>query len=189
MKTRVTKTSFPDLFVVNIDHFADERGFFIESWNKRDFAEAGIVEEFTQDSHSRSVHRVLRGLHYQDMRAPMAKLIRCTVGRVLDVAVDLRVGSPTFGKAFTIELTSDNKTQLLVPIGFAHGFATLSDVCEIQYKQTNYYRPETEGGIAWNDADLSIAWPFTDPILSKRDKNGMTLKQYLAKPAFIYSRS
>src|SRR5215468_7531840 len=95
-KTRVTKTPFRDLFVINIDHFADERGFFIESWNKRDFAAAGIHQEFVQDSHSRSTHRVLRGLHYQDMRAPIAKLVRCTVGRIMDVAVDLRVGSPTF---------------------------------------------------------------------------------------------
>ena len=186
MKTHVTQTAFPDLLIINIDHFADERGFFIESWNRRDFAAAGIPEDFVQDSHSRSSYRVLRGLHYQDMRAPMAKLIRCTFGRIVDVAVDLRVGSPTFGKAFTIELTADNKTQLLVPIGFAHGFATLSDVCEVQYKQTALYHPEAEGGIAWNDPDLAIPWPFSDPILSKRDQNNMTLKQYLANPAFKY---
>ena len=186
MKTRVSQTSIPGLLAVNIDHFGDERGFFIEAWNKRDFAEAGIVEDFVQDSHSRSSHKVLRGLHYQDMRAPMTKLIRCTVGRILDLAVDLRVGSPTFGKWFGIELTAENKTQLLVPIGFAHGFATLSDVCEVQYKQTAFYRPETEGGIAWNDPDLAIRWPFADPILSKRDQNNMSLKQYLASPAFKY---
>src|SRR5215831_20800599 len=186
-RVRVTKTSFRDLLVVNIDHMADDRGFFIESCNKRDFAAAGISFDFVQDSHSRSAHRVLRGLHYQDMRAPMAKLIRCTIGRIMDVAVDLRVGSPTFGKWFGIELTAENKTQLLVPIGFAHGFATLSEVCEVQYKQTAYYHPEAEGGIAWNDPDIGIQWPFSDPILSKRDQHGMSLKQYLAKPAFKYA--
>jgi dTDP-4-dehydrorhamnose 3,5-epimerase len=186
MKTRVTETEFPGLLVVNVDHFADDRGFFIESWNKQDFAAAGITYDFVQDSHSRSMHRVLRGLHYQDMRAPMAKLIRCTVGRVLDVAVDLRVGSPKFGAWFSIELTAENKTQLLVPVGFGHGFATLSEVCEVQYKQTEYYRPDAEGGVAWNDPDLAIAWPFSNPILSERDQNGMSLRQYLRNPAFQY---
>jgi dTDP-4-dehydrorhamnose 3,5-epimerase len=185
-KIHVTQTSFPDLVVVNIDHFADERGFFIESWNRRDFADAGISEEFIQDSHSRSTHGVIRGLHYQDMRAPMAKLIRCTVGGILDVAVDLRVGSPTFGRWFSIELTAENKTQLLVPVGFAHGFAALSEVCEVQYKQTAYYDPNAEGGIAWNDPDIGIQWPFADPILSKRDQNGISLKTYLQNPSFKY---
>jgi dTDP-4-dehydrorhamnose 3,5-epimerase len=184
MKTRVTKTPLPGLLIVNIDHFQDERGFFIESWHKKDFAEAGLPYEFVQDSHSRSSHKVLRGLHYQDMRAPMAKLIRCTVGRVLDVAVDLRVSSPTFGKWFSIELSAENRTQLFVPIGFAHGFATVSEVCEIQYKQTEMYRPDTEGGIVWNDPDLGIEWPFSDPILSKRDQTAQTLSQYLKNPAF-----
>lgn len=184
MKTRITKTPIDGLVIVNIDHFQDERGFFIESWNKRDFAEAGLPQEFVQDSHSRSSYGVLRGLHYQDMRAPMAKLVRCTVGKILDVAVDLRMTSPTFGTAFTIELTSENKTLLFVPIGFAHGFATLSDVCEVQYKQTSFYQPSTEAGIAWNDPDIAIDWPIKDPILSKRDQTQMTLKQYKESPAF-----
>src|SRR5215467_12507888 len=116
MKTRITKTPVDGVLVVNIDHFEDDRGFFIESWNRRDFAEAGVSAEFVQDSHSRSTYGVLRGLHYQDMRAPMAKLVRCTVGKILDVAVDLRVDSPTFGKWFSIELTSENQTQLLIPV-------------------------------------------------------------------------
>src|SRR5215510_8974780 len=115
MKTHVTTTPIEGLLVINIDFFKDERGFFIEAWHKKDFAEAGIPDEFVQDSHSRSSYRVIRGLHYQDMRAPMAKLVRCTVGRILDVAVDLRVNSPTFGKWFSIELNSENKTQLYVP--------------------------------------------------------------------------
>ena len=184
MKTRVTKTPIEGLVIVNIDHFQDERGFFIESWNKRDFADAGLPQEFVQDSHSRSSYGVLRGLHYQDTRAPLAKLVRCTVGKILDVAVDLRMSSPTFGKVFTIELTAENKTQLLVPVGFAHGFATLSDVCEVQYKQTDFYQPSCEAGIAWDDPDLAIDWPIKNPILSKRDQNQMSLKQYREKPAF-----
>src|SRR5436305_9087046 len=104
------------------------------------------------------------------MRAPMAKLVRCTVGKILDVAVDLRISSRTFGKAFTVELTSENRKQLFVPIGFAHGFIALSDVCEVQYKQTGFYQPATEGGIAWNDPDVGIQWPVTEPVLSKRDQ-------------------
>src|SRR5437016_5533795 len=166
MKTRVTKTPLDGVLVINIDFVQDERGFFLESWNKKVFAEAGITSDFIQDSHSRSSHRVLRGLHYQDMRAPIVKLVRCTLGRVFDVAVDLRVSSSTFGKWFGIELSAENKTQLLVPIGFAHGFLTLSEVCEIQYKQTEYYCPQTEGGITWNDSEVGIKWPLADPVLS-----------------------
>jgi dTDP-4-dehydrorhamnose 3,5-epimerase len=184
MKTRLSKTPLDGLLVIDIDFFSDGRGFFMESWHKRDFAEAGLSFDFVQDSHSRSRRGVLRGLHYQDMRAPMVKLVRCTVGAVFDVAVDLRVGSSTFGKWFGIELTAENKKQLLVPIGFAHGFLTMSEVCEIQYKQTEYYRPQTEGGIAWNDPDIAVQWPLSDPVLSHRDQNQVTLKQYLDNPAF-----
>ncbi len=184
MKTRVTKTPLAGLVIVNIDFFRDDRGFFIESWHKRNFAEAGLPDQFVQDSHSRSGYGVLRGLHYQDMRAPMAKLVRCTVGRILDVVVDLRLSSDTFGKWYSIELSADNQTQIYVPVGFAHGFATLSEVCEVQYKQTEFYQPACEAGIAWNDPDVAIDWPFRDPILSKRDQNQTTLKHYLQNPAF-----
>ena len=114
----------------------------------------------------------------------MAKLVRCTVGRIFDVAVDLRIGSPTFGKWFGIELTSENHTQLFIPIGFAHGFAALSKVSEVQYKQTGFYEPETEGGIIWNDPEIGIDWPFNNPILSTRDQNQMSLKQYRERPVF-----
>src|SRR5215510_3336529 len=183
MKTRLSPTPLAGLAIVHIQYFKDERGFFVESWHKRDFAAAGITDDFVQDSHSASRYGVLRGMHYQDMRAPMAKLVRCTVGRIFDVAIDLRVSSPTFGKWFSIELTADNKTQLFVPIGFAHGFAALSEVCEVQYRQTEFYRPETEGGIVWNDPDIGIEWPFRDPILSTRDQNAPTLQDYLKKPA------
>ena len=184
MKTKLSKTPLDGLAVIDVDYFRDERGFFMESWHKRDFAEAGLSFDFVQDNHSRSNQGVLRGMHYQDMRAPMVKLVRCTVGRIFDVAVDLRVSSPTFGKWFGIELTAENKKQLLVPIGFAHGFLTLSDVCEIQYKQTEYYRPQAEGGITWNDSDIAISWPLANPTLSKRDQNQPSLKQYLQNPAF-----
>ena len=184
MKTRVTPTPLQDLLVVDIDFHQDDRGFFIESWHKKNFAEAGIPYDFVQDSHSASSYGVLRGLHYQDMSAPMAKLVRCTIGKILDVVVDLRVGSPTYCKAFTIELSAENKRQLFVPIGFAHGFATLSDYCEVQYKQTEYYRPEAEGGIAWNDSDLGIVWPYPNPTLSLKDQRQPTLVQYRANPAF-----
>ena len=184
MKTRMTQTPLEGVLIVNIDYFQDERGFFIESWNRRDFAAAGFDHNFVQDSHSRSGPRVLRGLHYQDMRAPMGKLVRCTAGKILDVAVDLRVSSPGFGKWFSIELSAENKTQLYVPIGFAHGFASLSDACEIQYKQTDFYSPSFEGGIAWNDPDLAIDWPYRDPFLSKRDQNQQSLRDYMRNPAF-----
>lgn len=184
MKTRVTKTPLDGLLVINIDFFKDERGFFMESWNRKDFADAGISSDFVQDSHSASSYGVLRGLHYQDMRAPMAKLVRCTVGRIFDVAVDLRMSSHTFGKWFGIELNPDNKALLYVPIGFAHGFATLSDYCEVQYKQTAFYNPESEGGIAWDDPDIDIQWPYSNPILSNKDRKQQSLAVYRRKPAF-----
>ncbi|HEX5000272.1 MAG TPA: dTDP-4-dehydrorhamnose 3,5-epimerase [Terriglobia bacterium] len=184
MKTRITPTPLADLVTVDIDYFKDERGFFIESYHQRDFAAAGIADNFVQDSHSASRFGVLRGLHYQDMRAPIAKLVRCTVGRILDVAVDLRRSSPTFGQWFSIELSPENKTQLYVPVGFAHGFATLSEYCEVQYKQSGLYAPETEGGIIWNDPEVGIRWPYGNPVLSERDRKQQSLEQYRRSPAF-----
>jgi dTDP-4-dehydrorhamnose 3,5-epimerase len=184
MKAHVTPTPINDLLIVNIDYFKDDRGFFLESWNKKEFEAAGIKADFVQDSHSASGLGVLRGMHYQDMKAPMAKLVRCTVGRILDVAVDLRTSSPTFGKWFGVELTAENKTLLYVPVGFAHGFLTLSDRCEVQYKQTAFYDPEAEGGIAWNDPEIGIQWPIPNPTLSAKDQRQLTLKEYRTRPAF-----
>ncbi len=184
MKTHLIPTPLSDLVLVTIDYFQDERGFFIESWHKRDFKAAGLDLEFVQEGHSRSGANVLRGLHFQNMTAPMGKLLRCTVGRIFDVAVDLRVGSPTFGKWFGVELSADNQKQIYVPVGFAHGFATLSDFAEVQYKQTCFYTPSSEGTIAWNDPDIGVTWPITNPILSKRDQHGMSFQEYLKKPAF-----
>lgn len=184
MKTHVVPTPLDGVLVIEIEYYQDERGFFIEPWNKRDFAAAGFTEEFVQEGHSRSRYGVLRGLHYQDLSAPMGKLVRCTLGRIYDVAVDLRLSSPTFGKTFAIELSAENKKQLYIPPGFGHGFEALEEFVEVQYKQTGYYTPAAEGTIAWNDPDLAIDWPLKNPILSKRDQNGLTLKQYLQNPAF-----
>jgi dTDP-4-dehydrorhamnose 3,5-epimerase len=184
VKTTITPTPLKDLFIVEVQCFSDERGFFLESWNKRDFAAAGLNEEFVQDSHSRSSRNVLRGLHYQNLTAPMAKLVRCTRGAIFDVVVDLRMSSPTFGKWYGMELTEENKTLLLVPVGFAHGFATLSELAEVQYKQTNFYAPSTEGTLAWNDPDVGVRWPIDNPILSMRDQQGSRLRDYRAAPAF-----
>jgi dTDP-4-dehydrorhamnose 3,5-epimerase len=184
MKLRVTPTPLAGLRVVEIEYFKDERGFLIESWNKKDFAAVGLTDDFVQDNHSASGAGVIRGMHYQDMHAPMAKLVRCTVGRILDVAIDLRASSPTFGKWFSIELSPENRKLVYIPIGFAHGYATLSDYCEVQYKQTGYYRRDAEGGIAWNDPDIKIAWPVDNPVLSKRDQQLPSFREYRKKPAF-----
>jgi dTDP-4-dehydrorhamnose 3,5-epimerase len=180
----VHATPLPGVVIVDTDFFRDDRGFFVETYHRARFAEQGIGEEFVQDNHSRSKHRVLRGLHYQDSTAPMGKLVRCTEGVIFDVAVDLRRYGPTYGKWFGIELNEDSMRQLFVPSGFAHGFVTLSDFAQVQYKCTGYYTPSSEGTIRWNDPDISIDWPITDPVLSKRDENGVSLQEYAANPAF-----
>jgi dTDP-4-dehydrorhamnose 3,5-epimerase len=184
MKITVTKTALDGVVLIDTAFFQDERGFFIESWHQRDYASHGLDMTFVQDGHSRSPRGVLRGLHYQDMTAPMGKLLRCTIGTIFDVAVDLRVGSPTFGKYVGVELSADNKRQIYIPAGFAHGFQAVADVVEVQYKQTGFYTPSSEGTLSWNDPEVNIQWPIPNPQLSARDQKGMTLKQYLEKPAF-----
>lgn len=184
MKTKLIKTPVEGLVIVEIDYFQDERGFFIEPWNKRDFNDAGLPVDFIQEGHSRSKSGVLRGLHYQNQTAPMGKLVRCILGKIFDVAVDIRPTSRSFGKWFGVNLDSENKKQLYVPPGFAHGFVALSEFAEVQYKQTEYYTPSSEGTIVWNDTDIGIEWPVVDPILSERDKNGTSFKDYLKHPAF-----
>jgi len=186
MDIRVVQTDLPSVVVIETDFLRDARGFFIEVYHRKRFEEHGIVGEFVQDNHSRSGKNVLRGIHYQDMRAPMAKLVRCTVGRIYDVAVDLRVGSPTFGKWVSVELSGENMKQVLVPPGFGHAFLTLSEVAEVQYKCTAFYTPEAEGVIGWNDPDLAITWPCCEPVLSARDRQGMWLTDYVKEPAFRY---
>lgn len=185
MKTKLTKTPLEGLLIIEIDYFQDERGFLIESWHKRDFQKAGLDLAFVQEVHSRSKYKVLRGLHFQNMKAPLEKLIRCINGTIYAVAVDLRVRSTTFGKWFSIELSSENKKQLYVPVGFAFGFTVLSDAAELLYKFTGYYNPSTEKVILWNDKYLAISWPYDNPILSTRDTNGTTLKDYKKDPSFV----
>lgn len=186
MDIHVTKTDLEGVVLIDTDFFRDERGFFIEVFHKGTYAAAGLPTEFVQDNHSKSAKKVLRGFHYQDTTAPMGKLVRCTAGAILDVAVDLRVGSPTFGRWVGAELTAENMRQIWVPDGFGHAFMTLSESAEVQYKCTGLYTPPSEGTVAWNDPDIGVEWPFDDPVLSARDQNGMSLKQYLENPAFRY---
>lgn len=165
---RVVQTALPGVVIVEPQVFEDSRGFFFESYSYRRYAEHGIDVEFVQDNHSLSVRGTLRGLHYQ--AAPgQAKLVRVVSGEVWDVAVDIRHGSPTFGRWVGVTLSAANKRQLYIPVGFAHGFCVLSDTAEFLYKVSSYYAPTLERGIAWDDPALGIAWPVTDPILSERD--------------------
>ncbi len=187
MDIHVSRTKLDGVVLIDTDFFRDERGFFIEAWHARVYREHGLPDAFVQDNHSRSARKVLRGLHYQDTTAPMGKLVRCTAGAILDVAVDLRAGSPTFGQWVSAELTAENMRQIWVPEGFAHGFATLSEFAEVQYKCTGFYTPSSEGGLAWDDPDVAIEWPFRDPVLSARDQSNPGLRQYLENPAFRYT--
>ena len=173
----VIQTTLPGVLILEPRVFGDERGFFFESFNQKTLAEqAGIATPFVQDNHSRSAKGVLRGLHYQ-IRQSQGKLVRVTAGEVFDVAVDIRKSSPMFGKWVGIHLTAENKRMMWVPPGFAHGFLVLSDYAEFLYKTTDYYAPEFERSIAWNDPDLAIDWPLdADPQLSAKDKAGMALK-------------
>lgn len=173
----VIQTILPGVLILEPRVFGDERGFFFESFNQKTLAErAGIATPFVQDNHSRSARNVLRGLHYQ-IRQPQGKLVRVTAGEVYDVAVDIRKSSPTFGKWVGASLSAENKRMMWVPPGFAHGFLVLSDYAEFLYKTTDYYAPEFERSIAWNDPDLAIDWPLdAEPQLSAKDKAGMALK-------------
>ena len=167
----VIQTEIPDVLILEPKVFGDERGFFYESYNERVFREAiGVDAQFVQDNHSRSVKGVLRGLHYQLPPMAQAKLVRCVVGEVFDVAVDIRQNSPTFGKWVGVHLSAENKRQFWIPEGFAHGFLVLSESAEFLYKTTNYYAPEYDRGIAWNDPDINITWPCSEiPQLSGKD--------------------
>jgi len=173
----VQKTAIPDVLIIEPKVFGDERGFFYESFNQKTLAEAaGITDSFVQDNHSRSAKNVLRGLHYQ-VKQPQGKLVRVVVGEVFDVAVDVRRSSPTFGKWVGVHLSAENKRMFWVPKGFAHGFLVLSDYAEFLYKTTDFYAPEYERSILWNDPDLGIAWPLDgQPILSAKDMAGVPLK-------------
>ena len=175
---KATRLAIPDVVLIEPKVFGDARGFFFESFNQKSFDEAtGTRHQFVQDNHSRSAKGVLRGLHYQ-IEQPQGKLVRVARGRVWDVAVDIRQGSPTFGQWVGAELSEDNQHQLWVPPGFAHGFVVLSDSADFLYKTTDYYAPQHERCIAWNDPQLAIAWPYAgEPQLSAKDAQGLPLAQ------------
>jgi dTDP-4-dehydrorhamnose 3,5-epimerase len=170
-------TGLADVFVIEPRVFADARGFLFESHNRRAFRDAtGLDVEFVQDNHSRSVKNALRGLHYQIQQA-QGKLVRVVIGRVFDVAVDLRRTSPQFGKWTGVELDAESKNQIWIPPGFAHGFYVLSDFADVLYKTTDFYAPQHERTVLWNDPRLAIAWPLKgEPILAEKDKRGATLE-------------
>ncbi|MDY5642827.1 MAG: dTDP-4-dehydrorhamnose 3,5-epimerase [Candidatus Faecousia sp.] len=171
------KTEIDGLVIVEPKVFGDHRGFFMESWSERAFAEAGLNYTFVQDNHSSStVKGTLRGIHFQRGDKAQAKLVRCVRGRVLDVAVDLRPGSPTYKKWVAVELSEENKRMVMIPRGFGHGFVTLTDNVEFLYKADNPYAPESEGGIRWNDPELNIDWGLQNPVLSDKDKVNPFLK-------------
>ena len=174
---KVTKTAIPEVLIVEPTVFGDERGFFFESFNQQVWLEkTGLTRPFVQDNHSRSVQGVLRGLHYQ-IKQSQGKLVRVVAGEVYDVAVDIRKSSPTFGKWVGVHLSEENKKQLWVPEGFAHGFFVLSEVAEFLYRTTDYYAPEHERCIIWNDPELAIDWPGeVQPRLSEKDSLGSLFK-------------
>ena len=180
MPYQVTKTPIDGVLVLEPKVFGDARGFFFESFNQRDFNQAtGLEETFVQDNHSKSGKGVLRGLHYQTQHA-QGKLVRVTQGAVFDVAVDIRKDSATFGQWFGLELSAENKKQLWIPAGLAHGFLVTSETAEFLYKTTDYYHPEFEASLLWNDAELAIKWPLalldSIPLLSIKDEKGHSMK-------------
>jgi dTDP-4-dehydrorhamnose 3,5-epimerase len=173
----IVHTKIPEVLQIEPQVFADDRGFFFEAYNHQKFAQKiGIVTNFVQDNHSCSKQNVLRGLHYQ-IQQPQGKLIRVVSGTIFDVAVDIRKSSPTFGKWVGSELSAENKRILWIPLGFAHGFLVLSEIAEVLYKATDYYAPQGDRTILWNDPDLAIDWPLNvQPILSAKDQAGKSLR-------------
>lgn len=172
-----TETKLKGAYIIEPRVFGDNRGFFMETWSKKDFENAGLFYDFVQDNHSLStVKGTLRGIHFQRGDKAQAKLVRCVRGAVLDVAVDLRPSSPTYLQWISAELSEENKKMFLIPKGFGHGFLTLTDHCEFLYKADTCYAPEADGGIRWNDPDIGIDWPVTAPILSEKDKCAPFLK-------------
>lgn len=176
---KITTTAIEGVVILEPEVFGDERGYFFESFSQREFEEKVCKTTFVQDNESSSRYGVLRGLHFQKPPHAQAKLVRVVKGKVLDIAVDIRKGSPTFGHHVSIELSGENKRQLFIPRGFAHGFAVLSDEVVFQYKCDNYYVPHSEGGILWNDPALGIDWklPAEDVILSEKDKKNVLLNE------------
>lgn len=175
---KATETELKGVFVLEPQVFGDARGWFMESWSQRKMHDAGIDVQFVQDNQSFSAQKgTLRGLHYQLNPMCQAKLLRCTRGKIFDVAVDIRKGSPQYGKWVGVELSAENKKQLFIPRGFAHGFITLTDDVEVQYKADNYYAPECDGNIRWDDPDIGVEWPLKPVILSEKDSKAPLLKE------------
>lgn len=174
----IIKTDIEDVLIIEPRVFGDHRGWFTETYSKEKFREFGIDIDFIQDNHSLSVQKgTLRGLHFQLNPRAQTKLVRCTKGKILDVTVDIRDGSPTYKKWVAVELTEDNKKQLLIPKGFAHGFLTLTDDVEVQYKVDEYYSPENDRSIRFDDPEIGVAWDVDSPILSDKDLNAPSLKE------------
>lgn len=174
----IIKTSIEGLLIIKPDVFKDERGYFFESYNKERFAKEGLMMNFVQDNESKSSKGVLRGLHFQKPPYSQGKLVRVIKGSVMDVAVDLRKDSPTYGKWESVVLTEENKLQFWIPEGFAHGFVTLEDNTIFNYKCTNVYNKESEGSILWNDPDINVEWNIENPILSEKDKLSPLFKDF-----------
>ncbi|NHZ69843.1 MAG: dTDP-4-dehydrorhamnose 3,5-epimerase [Thermotogales bacterium] len=177
---KISAMKIPEVLLIEPDVFGDSRGFFMESWHKTKYAEAGLDVDFVQDNHSRSGQGVLRGLHYQ-LEQPQGKLVRVATGAVFDIVVDIRQGSPTFGQWVGAELNEQNQHQLYVPPGFAHGFCVLSDTADFLYKCTEFYAPEYEHGILWNDPEIGIDWPGHDFKVSDKDANNRLLSEMNGK--------
>ena len=184
----VTETKLKGVYLIEPQVFGDARGWFMESWSERKLAAAGIHADFVQDNQSYSAEKgTLRGLHYQLDPMSQAKLLRATRGAIFDVAVDIRKGSPQYGQWVGVELSAENKRQLFIPRGFAHGFLTLTPDVEVQYKADSYYAPECDGNIRWDDPDIAVAWPFSPTILSEKDQKAPSLKERAATSLnFIY---
>jgi len=179
----VRETSLPGVLLIEPRVFGDDRGFFMETYRTDAFRDAGIAELFVQDNHSRSARGVLRGLHYQEPNG-QGKLVRCTRGSIFDVAVDVRVGSPTFGRWFGAELSDANKLMLWVPAGFAHGFCSLEDGSDLVYKCTALYDQQSDRAILWDDPDIGIEWPIAEPLLSPKDAAAPRLSQARVLPSY-----
>lgn len=175
---KIIETALPGVLIIEPRVFGDHRGFFLETFQAERYREAGITLPFVQDNHSRSGQGVLRGLHFQRSR-PQGKLVSVSRGAVYDVAVDINPDSPTCGQFVGIELNDENHRQLWIPPGYAHGFCVLSEVADFQYKCTDYYIPEDEGGLLWNDPEINIPWPIEQPLLSAKDQRNPTLAQLL----------
>ena len=171
------RLEIPDVILITPKVFTDERGFFMETYQKEDFAKAGINGEFIQQNHSKSIKGVLRGLHYQKEPYVQAKLVRCIKGEIFDVAVDIRKDSPAFGKYVSAILSEENKNMFYIPRGFAHGFEVISGEAEVVYSVDNVYSKESESGIIWNDQSIGIDWPIKKPILSDKDREWPNIKE------------